>query len=198
MPRHWPSTASLGNTHSPSPSLCSGPHTLSLPYLVCCRLLWPASFLWAGPSVHSAQPQACSQRCSTGNGSSREWGCHAARRRGGGGAAPGTDVCALGVSGLCAFTGLLLCPPSDLQASSRDSVSGKMQPVLPGKPGLCGPHARTFVPGPSLREALLLGVSLRPSWLSLLLTPTPGHRCQQECQSRPALAALRWARGKPG
>lgn len=59
---------------------------------------------------------------------------------GAGGTAPGTDACARRVSGLCALAGQFLCPPSDLQSSSLDTVSGKMQPVLPGKLGLHGPR----------------------------------------------------------
>lgn len=57
-----------GNTRGTGPSLCAVQWSshVSLPHFICCPLVWAASFLLAGLSIHSAQPQACSQRCSMG------------------------------------------------------------------------------------------------------------------------------------
>ena len=85
--------------------------------------------------------------------------------------------------------GWFFCPPSDLQASSFDTISGKMQHILPRKPGLCGPGARTLVPGPRCWEALLPSVSLRPPGSPCSSHPPPGTDA-----SRSVRAARRWLR----
>lgn len=124
---------------------CSGPHTFPPSF----HLLPPglAGQLLVGRAVHP-QCSAPGLQPEVLHGHVGQWGApeNGALRWG----RVGSDVCVPRVSGLCAFAGRYFCLPSDLQASSFDTISGKMQRVLPRKPGLCGPRARTLVPGPSL------------------------------------------------
>lgn len=170
--------------------------TRFLPHFTCCPLVWPASFSWAGLSIHSAQPQACSQRCSMGTLDNGELPRMGLSDGGGWGVtcvSPGFQASVLSLGGTSA------CPATSRHHPSTPS-QGRCSASFPGSRVSVVPAPEPLSQVPRCWEALIPGVSLRPSRLPLLLTPITGHQrpASEDRQSSPAVAALCWPRGKPG
>lgn len=181
------------------PSLCSGPHTL--PSLISSAAVWAGLPASCGQGLASTVP---TPRLAARGDPWARW----TMGRSQGGAAVG-----LADEGAGAQLQGLTHVPAGFQASvlllggsSAHPATSSHHPLTLSQ-GRCSPSSpRSWVSvvpgqnlcqGPLLREALPLGVSLRPSWLSLLLTPTTQAPMPAGASELPeALAALCWAQGE--
>lgn len=174
---------------------CSGPHTFPPSF----HLLPPglAGQLLVGRAVHP-QCSAPGLQPEVLHGHVGQWGApeNGALRWGGWGVtcvSPGFQASVLLLGGTSA------CPATSRHHPSTPS-QGRCSASFPGSRVSVVPAPEPLSQVPRCWEALIPGVSLRPSRLPLLLTPITGHQrpASEDRQSSPAVAALCWPRGKPG